>query len=336
MRRFLKTTLHPEWYHGHHRKPPLFEGWYYKLIDRSERHRYAVIPGIFLGTDPRTSHAFVQVLDGVTGGTTYHRYPVEEFWAAEGDFDVRVGPNRFTLEQISLRIEAPERTVTGDVRFTGLTPWPVTLSSPGIMGWYAWVPFMECYHGVLSIDHEIDGALTVDGQRVDFTGGRGYIEKDWGRSFPAAWVWLQTNHFEQPGTSLTGSVAMIPWVGRAFRGFIIGLWHSGELYRFATYTGARIEKLAISDTEVTWVVRDRRNRLEMVAHRKQSGLLRGPSGVDMGVRVPETLQATVAVRLANLAGGEAHALFEGTGRNAGLEVAGDLPRLLKHRRKGGQ
>jgi hypothetical protein len=72
----------------------------------------------------------------------------------------------------------------------------------------------------------------------------------------------------------------------------------------------------------------------MVAHRKQSALLRGPSGVDMGVRVPETLQAVVAVRLSTLEGGEARTLFEGSGRNAGLEIAGDLARLLKHRRKG--
>ena len=77
------------------------------------------------------------------------------------------------------------------------------------------------------------------------------------------------------------------------------------------------------------IVRDQHHRLEMVAHWKQLGLLRGPSGADMGVRVPETLQATVAVRLATLAGGKARPLFEGTGRNAGLEVAGDLARLLK-------
>ena len=30
---FLRTTLHPERYHGHGKKPPFFEGWYYKLID---------------------------------------------------------------------------------------------------------------------------------------------------------------------------------------------------------------------------------------------------------------------------------------------------------------
>lgn len=334
MIRFIESTLHPERYHGHRRKPPFFEGWYYKLIDASEQHRYAVIPGIFLGPDPAVSHAFVQVLNGVTGQASYHQYPVEAFWAAESDFDVRIGPNRFTLEQISLQIEAPERKVTGEMRFTGLTPWPVTLRSPGIMGWYAWVPFMECYHGVLSLDHRLQGVLTVDGERVDFSGGRGYTEKDWGRLFPAAWVWLQSNHFERPETSITASVAVIPWIRSAFRGFIAGLWHDGLLYQFATYTGARVEKLTICDDFVTWIVRDRRHRLEMLAQRARTGVLRGPSGVDMGGRVPESLQSSVVVQLSSVVGGGEHLIFEGTGRNAGLEVSGDLEKLSTFDRNG--
>lgn len=334
MIRFVESTLHPERYHGHRRKPPFFEGWYYKLIDSSERHRYAVIPGIFLGLDPTVSHAFVQVLNGMTGQASYHQYPVEEFWAAERDFDVQIGPNRFTLEQITLRIEAPERRVTGKISFAGLTPWPVTLRSPGIMGWYAWVPFMECYHGVLSLDHRLQGVLTVDGERVDFSGGRGYTEKDWGRSFPAAWVWLQSNHFDQSETSITASVAVIPWIRSAFRGFIAGLWYGGLLYQFATYTGARVEKLSIGDDSVTWIVRDRRHRLEMVAQRARTGVLRGPRGMDMGGRVPESLQSTVAVRLSSVADGGEHLIFEGTGRNAGLEVSGDLEKLSTFDRDG--
>ena len=186
---------------------------------------------------------------------------------------------------------------------------------------------MECYHGVLSLDHGLRGALTVDGERVDFSGGRGYTEKDWGRSFPAAWVWLQSNHFEQPETSITASVAVIPWIRSAFRGFIAGLWHGGQLHRFATYTGARVEKLTIGDDSVTWIVRDRRHRLEMVAQRARTGVLRGPSGVDMGGRVPESLQSAVRVRLSSVVGGGEHLIFEGTGRNAGLEVSGDLEKL---------
>ena len=319
MRRWLQTRLHPAWFQGYRTKPPYFEGWYFKLIDAAERHRYAIIAGVFRGKDD--GHAFVQVLDGVTGQVTYHRYPVEAFRAESQAFDVCVGPNRFTEEQITLELESPEQTVMGRLRFADLTPWPVTLFSPGIMGWYAWVPWMECYHGVLSFNHEISGALTIDGRQVDFHAGRGYTEKDWGRSFPAAWVWLQSNHFEQAATSLTASIAIIPWLGGSFRGFIIGLWHEGRLYRFATYTGAQVAKLAVEATHVNWSVRDRRYRLEIDAYREssvQAGVLRGPTGLDMDGRVPESLQATVAVRLARVADG--HVLFAGTGRCAGLEI----------------
>ncbi len=297
MIRFLRTTLNPDRYHGHNKRPPFFEGWYYKLVDASEEHRYAVIPGIFVSDEPDKHHAFVQVLDGRSGQVTYHRYPPEEFWAAEGELDLRIGPNRFRADSLCMNIESPELTLRGAVRFHGLTPWPVNLVSPGIMGWYAWVPGMECYHGVVSLDHEIEGELIIDGQPVGFSGGRGYTEKDWGKSFPAAWVWLQTNHFQAPGTSLTASVAIIPWHRRSFPGFIMGLWHGGVLYRFATYTGARIEKLDISDESVRWIVRDRKYRLEIEAARSEGGLLQAPTTVDMGRRITETLSAEVSVAL---------------------------------------
>jgi tocopherol cyclase len=377
LRRFLQLTLHPAWYHrprGVAGRGPFFEGWYFKLIDASERQRYAVIPGVFWGQEPGQGHAFVQVLDGTTGRATYHRYPLDAFCAADPGnnahqrglgarrvpggpddpgndapqrglearlgpggpgghaFEVRVGPNRFCADEIALRIESPARQMVGTLRFGGLVPWPVTLASPGIMGPFAWIPFMECYHGVLGLDHEIRGALAVDGTQVDMTGGRGYIEKDWGRSFPSAWVWMQTNHFCRLGTSLTASVAVIPWLGTSFRGFIAGLWHEGRLYRFATYSGARLERLAIAGETVELALRGRQRggqicRLEIHAHRAHAGVLQGPSRADMGVRVPESLQSMVAARLLHLARGGERLLWEGVGRNAGIEVVGEVERL---------
>ena len=327
MIRFLRTTLNPASYHGHGRKPPFFEGWYYKLVDASEQHRYAVIPGIFLSEDRARHHAFVQFLDGRTGSATYHHYPPQEFWAADGVLDLRIGRNHFATESLSLEIEAPELSIHGQLDFRGVTAWPVTLASPGIMGWYAWVPFMECYHGVVSLDHSIGGVLDVNGQRIDFSGGRGYIEKDWGQSFPASWVWFQTNHFSQPGTSLSASVAMIPWVRRSFAGFIVGLWYGGHLYRFATYTGARSESFDLTDQEVWWVLQDRYHRLEMRAVRAEGGLLQAPTTVEMGRRIAETLNAKVEVGLYALERRGHRPLFQGTGRHAGLEAVGDLAQL---------
>ncbi len=321
----LRRTLHPEGYHGTDRRAPYFEGWYFKIVDAAEHQRYAVIPGISLAHGDGGPHSFVQVLDGVTGDTLYVRYPVEAFSAAQRTLDVRVGPNRFTWKGMTLDLTDSRLPLRGSITFDDPKPWPVTLLSPGIMGWYAWVPFMECYHGVLSFDHSLEGRLETNSGANDFAGGRGYIEKDWGQAFPSGWVWLQTNHFTTPGTCLTGSIARIPWIGTVFSGFIIGLLWKGQLYRFATYTGARTVRLSIEANAVSWVIEDALYRLTLQAHQAELGSLRGPSTRDMGRAVPETLSATVDVEFATRTG---TVLFKETGRCGGMEVGGDTHELV--------
>jgi tocopherol cyclase len=319
----LRTTLTPSMYHGLNKNPPFFEGWYYKLVSADDNHKIAIIPGVILGED---AHTFVQVLDGIDGTVAYHTFLFQQFQADSRRFAIEIGNNSFDDTHISLGIDSPAGQLSGEIQFGPLNPWPVTWISPGIMGWYAWVPRMECYHGVLSFDHSLQGALTLNGKSMDFNDGRGYIEKDWGKAFPAAWVWFQSNHFKGTSACITASVAIIPWVGSSFRGFIVGLWLEGKLYRFATYTGARIETLHIFDDHVDWEVRDHHYRLFLTASRVYGGLLRGPTHLDMGKRVLETLNAVVQVRLETLQG---VLIFEGVGAHAGLEVIGDLPRLLQ-------
>jgi len=321
---FIYRTLRPEMYHGHGKSPPFFEGWYYKLVSADESQRYAVIPGIQLGED---GHAFVQVLDGVNLKAIYHRFPLEEFWASDQEFEVRIADNRFSLEGVELQINQEGGQIEGSLEFDSPVGWPVSWRSPGIMGWYAWAPFMETYHGVLSFDHAIQGGLTIDGNKIDFQAGRGYIEKDWGKSFPQAWIWFQSNHFESPGISLTASAAIIPWLRSSFRGFIVGLWLNGVLYRFATYTGAKIEALSVADDRAELLFSDAKYILELTAVRESGGLLRGPTQVDMGLRVAETLGAEVQVSLREVNG---RVVFSGRGRHAGLEIQGDIARLLAY------
>ena len=314
----LHIQLHPEIYHGQHQKPPFFEGWYFKLVSEDERQRYAIIPGVILGDK---GHAFIQVLNGSTGESAYHTFPLSQFKASEKEFEIHIGSSAFTRQQISLQIDDDLGKVSGDLRFAGGTAWPVSFLSPGIMGWYAWAPRMECYHGVLSFNHRITGTLTVGDQPVDFSRGNGYIEKDWGQSFPSAWIWFQSNHFDRPGACITASVAMIPWMGSAFKGFIVGFWYARRLYCFATYNGARIERLNVTGDHVEWVLRRGRYRLELRATRARAGLLLGPTRNEMGKRVNETLLSTVDVRLSITSG---EVIFENQGRNAGLEVFGEL------------
>ena len=43
---YVKKVMNPVWYHGHEKKAPFFEGWYFKFVDPTERYAFAVIPGI--------------------------------------------------------------------------------------------------------------------------------------------------------------------------------------------------------------------------------------------------------------------------------------------------
>jgi hypothetical protein len=63
----------------------------------------------------------------------------------------------------------------------------------------------------------------------------------------------------------------------------------------------------------------------LVAFRAEGGLLHEPTRSEMLQRVEETMLATVEVKLTTLAG---DTIFAGQGRNASLEVNGDIPRLL--------
>lgn len=317
----VTNTLHPAGFHGADKERDFFEGWYVKLISADRKHRFAVIPGIFIGPDG-SSEAFVQVLNGSTGQSWYHEFDPEQFHADPTSFEVRVGPNLFTPDRVVLDLP----TLTGTVDFVGgIHPWPVTPTSPGIMGWFAWIPTMECYHGLVSFNHELSGQLVHDGSSMDFSGGRGYIEKDWGQAFPSGYVWMQTNHFPTPEVSLSASIAVIPWRKSAFRGFIVGLWRDGELTKFATYTGAKTRSLEIEDHEVRWAMASRSGlRLDLTADRVSGGLLHAPIRTEMHRRVEETLDSSVRVRLTDKNGA---VLFDEVGECAGLEVHGDLEQL---------
>lgn len=329
MLKSLKKKLNPQWYQGASFKPPFFEGWYFKLTDSSNSQLYAIIPGVFVDNNSMETHSFVQVFDGGSNKTHYFRFPINEFRAAEEKFEIQIESNFFTERQIFLNLKNDVFEMSGTLKFSNLIPWPSTFISPGIMGWYSWVPFMECYHGIVSMQHRISGHLMIDGQKVDFSNGKGYSEKDWGRSFPKAWIWCQSNHFSDENTSFTGSLAIIPWIRRPFLGLIFGLWHNQRLYRFATYLGAKIVSLEINDKMVYMVIKQKNSILRVRATRPESGILHAPTLRGMTHRIYESLKSEIEIELLQVSNKAEKSIYRDTGIHGGLEVAGDLKQLIK-------
>ena len=207
-------------FQGANRTRDYFEGWYYKLISADFQHIYAVIPGIALGRSHEDAHAFVQVINGKTGRTDYFKYLLASFAYNKKRFDITIAGNRFATDGMILDIDQADMHISGQLQFNDIIAYPNTIIHPGIMGPYSFVPFMECYHSIINISLRIRGELDINGNRVDFSEGEGYLEKDYGRSFPREWIWIQSSHFEAKGTCFMFSIARIPWLGSSFVGII--------------------------------------------------------------------------------------------------------------------
>jgi hypothetical protein len=315
MNGFLHKTLHPEIFQGTLSKRKYFEGWYYKMVSHDEKYAFAFIPGISL-FDRNDRHAFIQVIDGVTQTTHYYRFDINDFKSDRKELVFSIGNNHFTKNRIS--IDLPE--IKGDLNFSDIISPRSTLISPGVMGWFAYVPFMQCKHGIVSLSQRLHGITTHTFGEIDWKGGKGYIEKDWGRSFPKCWIWIQSNHFPEDGqAALMASVAHIPWMGRSFPGFIVVMYCNGKEYRFATYNNSQM-KCLVFDDKVILDFKHHHELLSIIAYRGDTITLHTPEKGQMTGKLNESLNASVEVILKN----SGHVIWSGKGTSAGMDVSGDV------------
>jgi hypothetical protein len=340
----ILRMFNPTLYQGAAKRSSYFEGWYFKQTSNAAinagkaAQAVSFIPGISRAKAGSGSgdRAFVQMIDGATGMTRFFPFPVEEFSVQDKPFRVTVGRNHFSLAGLSVDLQDSEGTVKAELAYgpvTGLSrksPWP------GIMGPYSFVPFMECYHGLVSLDHRVDGFVTMNGvgsgaveQTVKFSGGRGYIEKDWGRSMPRSWVWVQSNTFDPAvgPASFFFSLARIPWLGSWFNGFLAVLYAGGVEYRFASYTGAKVKLLSFDGSTVSVLVVDRNRKLEVSIRRNHEGALAAPVDGALDRRISESADSWVRVVLKQRHGGTDLPLFDAASAASGVEIVGDVGSL---------
>jgi hypothetical protein len=318
----IHSLWNPECYHGWGKNKKFFEGWYYKIVSENQEHKLAIIPGIAMDKKGN-KQAFIQVLDGKNLEASYHKFLADDFKPTPRKHNLSIKKNRFT--ENSIEIDLPD--LKGKLKFKQRNPWSSSILSPNIMGPFSFVPFMECYHGILSMDHEIEGTLEYKNKKISFDNGRGYTEKDWGHSFPEGYVWMQSNHFSKPGVSIKASIAKIPWLGSSFIGHIAGVLIDGKLIEFTTYNGTKLKKCSISSKEVYLEMENKKHSLYILAKREEATSLAAPIVGFMDARIEESMNAQIEVKLTNKKTNIV--LLEDTGFSAGLEVAGNFKVLLK-------
>ena len=189
---------------------------YYKVVSLDEKYTLAIIPDISINkNDP---HAFIQLFisrhddQDTKLSSHYFKYENINFSYGYQDFFVKIKDNNLTLDPVTLDLKNHNVGLSGTLRFGPITPIRKTLFSPNIMGFFGYFHFMECYHGILSMTHSLSGSRKLNNETISFQNGKGYIEKDWGKTFSRDYVWLQSNHFNDTKTSFMFSYADIPFL----------------------------------------------------------------------------------------------------------------------------
>ena len=315
----LKHILNPILYQGYKKKNCYFEGWYYKMVSADEQYKVAFIPGISLASNK--SHSFIQVfisqkLPSMTLKTDYFRFDTNDFVTQNDPFNVRISTHEFTDNSLNVNLSSPHLSVKGQIQIESLVPIDKGLWKPNIMGPFGYLSFMECYHGIVSMSSPLKGSLVIDDKIVSFEGGKGYIEKDWGKSFPRAYVWLQTNHFSDKNTSFMFSYADIPFLGFYFKGLICNLYYNQREYRFATYNFSKVKTEEISPKRAFYVLKKGNLRLEIEAVQQDQIDLASPINGAMDHTIKEGLSGEVRIKLYQ----KNKLIYEDIGYEAGIEI----------------
>lgn len=289
-------------FNGTHCHRNYFEGWYLK--NEAAGETLALIPAYHIDQNGVAS-ASIQVI--TNDAAFVADFPARAFCALRETFCVRIDENYFSKSGLSLNLTTKDFSLHGSLRFGPLLP-----PRSDFMGPFRFVPGMQCNHGVLSFAHSLSGTLRLDGKDFDFTGGTGYIEKDWGSSFPKHYLWTQCSWDEGAPCCVMVSIADIPLLGGHFTGCLCGVFFGGKEYRLATYKGLRV--LRYTRDGAILQQGDLRLELRLLAGNAQT--LRAPQGGDMRVRSIEE-SAACRVRYRFFKAGKL--LFDHTSRRASFE-----------------
>lgn len=314
----MNKHKHPEIFQKKRYNKAYFEGWYYKQVTADGKHTISFIPGV--NYDKEGGKCFIQCLHLNESNElkAYNiDYSIDAFSTTNQPFSVTIKNSVFTLDHIKLDLNSKALKVGGEIKLSNLTPIEKSILMPNIMGFFSYIPFMECNHGLISMGHDLSGQLKVNGELIDFTGGKGYIEKDWGKSFPSAYIWIQSNHFEDKTTGLFCSVATIPMLSLSFKGFICNLRHQGKEYRFATYNGSKIKINDVSDDKVHFLFENKHFSLELKGESLLSDSLLAPKMGSMDKMIKEGLSGEVHLLLKDKNG---QIILSSKSRQCGMEI----------------
>ncbi len=289
-----------------------FEGWYFK--NTNDENGISFIPGINI--NGQEENAFIQV---ITRDFSYFiNYNIDDFKYSFKPFYIKIGNNFFSKNSIHIDIKDDTKnlTVYGNIKYSNGKNIATNLFCPNIMGPFSYIPFMECNHAILNMKTRADGLININHHKIEFNNGIGYIEKDWGDSFPKSYIWCQGNDFQNSNASFMISIATIPFKIFHFKGVICDLMIDNKEFKFTTYNHAKLIKCDVNDNVLNIILKKGRYSLNIKSKYAVGFKLFAPVKGKMEKDIFESISTSIIVTLKK----DNVVIFSDTSKNCGLEI----------------
>lgn len=335
-------------YHWDGSTQRFFEGWYYRVTLPQLGQTFAFMYSIEdpLGNQPHSGGA-AQIL-GPNDEYLCRTFPdVQKFWATKdrlglghwGKTELKIPPQELEAtvfeKQVREGYQATDKLhqgFIGDPGSRSYCRWEYRIKP--VYGWgdrngrqqstaglLSYFPIFEPGWQILMAHGLATGWIDWNGQRYYFRDAPAYGEKNWGRSFPQKWFWINCNSFNNElDLALTaggGKRGVLWWMESVA---LICLHHQGKFYEFVPW-----------NAEVSWHIepwgkwqmqaRNSSGEVELVATTDLPGTpLRAPTEEGLQFCCRDTMQGRLQVVLRDRVGNVRLRAVSSTG---GLEVGGE-------------
>lgn len=289
-----------KYFFGPKNKKNYFEGWYFKHT--SKNLNIAFIPSISI-TNSTEKKAFIQVI--CNNFTERFDYNFDDFSSNTKSLNIKIKNNTFSDKSLNLNLKNKNYDIKVNLQYS-----PFLFLNSDIMGPFKHFPKMECKHNIFSMKHLINGSITINNDKYLFNNDLGYIEGDYGVSFPNKYIWIQSNNLRNGAFFL--SIASIPYGKIKFTGLIASLIIDSKEYRFATYNFSKILK----NTTNHIIIKKGKLTLNIFIKDSDKLTLSAPKNGNMTRKVYESINAIVEIILSK----NKQEIYHEFGFNASIEI----------------
>lgn len=296
-----------------------FMSWYYNFIDAQKENLLEISIG--KTQEEGNSEYYLSIASNQKAFSKEIKLSGERVkWEKDG---MHYDSCSFDQNGIALDLEDEAYHIKGSLSFTENRGTNRSKWQTGVMGPFKYWPFLNSYHDVTSLAHQLSGSITINNETIDFTGGKGYMEKEWGKQYPKIWVWAQCNHFKEHDIALMVGVARMPFLWEYYTSFSVPVYYKGSLEVFSNYNGGQIAKLYRYKGYIHLIITQKSKVLDLKIYGEDEAELVSSYNSHMIRDVYQCQMAKMEIKIMQ----SNHIILEDVGYCCNIEIGGNTSKL---------